>query len=143
MAELDFLILANHVEVQNGLLYMNGGGWSDHHRGVLAGSPPPVSTFGIAVGVLVPWSETNVPHQLSVGIEDEDGASVAQLGASLTTGRPPELPPGADQRAVMAMMFNLQFQRPGEYRIVARLGDQSPRMTTFRVHDHPVQSMAA
>ena len=27
MPEIALLTLANHVEVQNGLLYMNGGGW--------------------------------------------------------------------------------------------------------------------
>jgi len=143
MAEVEFLILANHAEVQNGLLYLNGGGWSDHHRGVMPGGLAPISTFGIAVGVLIPWGETNTPHQLSVRVEDADGASIGELGATLMTGRPPELPPGADQRAVMAVMFNLQFPHAGDYRVIARLGEQTPRMTTFRVHDHLVQGVAA
>ena len=37
MAELEILMLANHAEAANGLLYVLGGGWTHHWR------PPPPS----------------------------------------------------------------------------------------------------
>jgi hypothetical protein len=142
MATIDFLILANHAEVQNGLLYMNGGGWSEHHRPVLSGQPGlPISSFGLGVGVLVPWTETNQPHQLTVAIENADGVVLTQMMASLTTGRAPQLAPGSEQRAVMALTFNLQFPVAGEYRIVARLGSEV-KTVSFRVLDHPIAQAA-
>jgi len=143
MATIDFLILANHAEVQNGLLYMSGGGWSDHHRPVLPGQEAlPISSFGLGVGVLVPWTETNQPHSLSVAIEDADGKVLTEMMASLTTGRTPQLAPGTEQRAVMALSFNLQFPIAGGYSIVARVGAEV-RTVDFRVLDHPIAAASA
>lgn len=141
MADIDFLILANHAEVQNGLLYIAGGGWSDHHRPVPAQGPAPVSTIGMGVGVKVSWTDTNTPLQLTLVLEDADGkGQLANVGANLTAGRAPTLPPGSDQVVVMAFNVHVQFQHPGEYRLVARLADQA-RTVAFRVHDLPMAQL--
>ena len=59
-AAVDFVLMANHVEVVNGLLYVSGGGWTDHHRRLPPdGAPIPPSHLGIGVSVVVPWNEKN------------------------------------------------------------------------------------
>jgi hypothetical protein len=141
VTDVDFLILANHAEVQNGLLYLAGGGWSEHHRGVPPQGQPPPSSIGIAVGVRVPWTDTNTPLQLMLAVEDADGmASLVSVAAGVTTGRAPNLPPGSDQIVVMAFNVHIQFPHAGEYRVIARLGEQA-RTVAFRVHDLPMAQM--
>jgi len=101
--EIELLLLANHVEGINGLLFVSGGGWTDFHRPVQPGQAPPPSHFGIGVGVRVPWNETNRVHRLEVYIEDRDAATqVANVNAQFNVGRPAGLPPGEDQHTVLA-----------------------------------------
>lgn len=134
---IEFLILANHVESVNGLLYISGGGWTEHYRRVKPGGPPPVSHFGVGVSVLVPWHETNESHQLSIQIENEDAtAVVAKVDAALNVGRPPSLPPGTAQHAVIGLSVETIFPATGGYRVIARLdGEKDMKRWPFRVHD--------
>ena len=51
--DIDFLILANHAEMVNGLLYMVGVGWDRRSAN------PNTPFFSIAAGFLIPWNLTN------------------------------------------------------------------------------------
>ena len=134
--EIENMILANHVEAVNGPLYISGGGWTDHWR---PQSPQPgvpvVSHLGVAVTVVVPAEAPSVAHQLTVGIEDDQGRQVAGIQTQMNQGRPAGLAPGQAQRSVLALSFNIVFPTAGEYRVVARLGIAAPRELPFRVHD--------
>jgi len=134
--EIENLILANHVEAVNGLLYVSGGGWTDHWRPQAPQpGPPVVSHLGVAVTVVIPAAAPQVPQQLSVGIEDEQGRQVAGMQTMLNQARPAGLPQGQAQRTVLALSFNIIFPAAGEYRVVARLGISPARELPFRVHD--------
>ncbi len=134
--EIENLVLANHVEAVNGLLYISGGGWTDHWRPQqVPGAPPMVSHLGVAVTVLIPASAPPIPQQLAVAVEDERGQQIAGMQTQLGQARPPGIPPGDAQRVVLALSFNLVFPGPGAYRLVARLGISAPRELPFRVHD--------
>lgn len=137
MAEVEFLLLGDHAEAVGGKLHIIGAGWTDHWRGQRKeGDQIPLSHFGVGVGVLVPWTETNQPHPLVVRIENEDGTQVGQqVQANVEMGRPAGLPSGAAQRAVLAINVNIQFPAPGGYRIVTTLGGRPGRTVSFRVHD--------
>jgi uncharacterized protein DUF6941 len=136
---VDFLMLANHVENVNGLLYISGGGWTDHRRAIAPGAPPPMSHLGIGASVTVPWNQTNHQHTLAIRVEDDDGNAIAQVSAQMNVGRPPQLPPGAAQPVMLGLSLDLQFPRPGGYRLVAQLdGEGSEKKWPFRVHDIPV-----
>ncbi len=140
MATIEFVTVANHAEALNGLLYLSGGGWTDVRRAVPQGAPPPVTHFGIAISVLVPWNETNQQHHLVFRLEPEDGGELVRMEADLEMGRPPGLPAGSDQRAVLAINADIQFPAAGGYRVVAELGEQVSA-TSFRVHDGPPTQM--
>ena len=56
--------VANHAEVQNNLLYISGGGWTE-----LGPEPTP---FAIAATIDVPWEETNRTSILETTIVDAD-----------------------------------------------------------------------
>lgn len=138
MTQVEFLLVGDHADATAGKLNMLGAGWTDLWRGATHGGAPPMTHFGIAVGILVPWSETNQAHHLTVKIEDEDGNPLGEpIETDLELGRPPGLPQGVDQRAILAINADIQFPRAGGYRIVAGLGESGPRVVSFRVHDQP------
>jgi hypothetical protein len=136
---LDALILANHVEACNGLLYISGGGWTDLHR-QLPGGAAPVTHLGIGISVRVPWHQTNEPHSFTLDIQNEDSTvTIAHAEGNIVVGRPPQLVPGALQHAVIAINIDTVFPSPGGYRVVATIdGEESSSTWPFRVHDTTV-----
>ena len=90
---IDTLMLANHAEAINGLLYISGGGWTDHHRRI-QGETFPNSHFGIALSLRVPWHETNQPHKFVVEVQNDDATvTVMRAEGEFNVGRPAQLSP--------------------------------------------------
>ena len=135
---IENLMIANHAEVVNGLLYISGGCWTRHHRAKpKEGESAPRSTFGIAMTVIVPWTEANRPHAVTVTIESEDDPQhpVVNVKGELTVGRPPDAKPGSEQRAAFAVNTNVQFPKPGGYSLKAVLSNGDVRSVSFEVID--------
>ncbi|HUQ39035.1 MAG TPA: hypothetical protein VM030_02690 [Acidimicrobiales bacterium] len=138
MPSIENLLLANHAEAQNGLLYLVGAGWTDVHRPVLEGGMPPTH-LGIGLSVLVGWTETNRIHRVLVYIEPEDGGEpLLRAEADIEVGRPPGALEGADQRASMAISGEVVFPAAGGYSLVCEVGESETRRVSFRVHDQPL-----
>ncbi len=141
MASIEFLMLANHAEAVNGLLYISGGGWTELYRGQLGpNGEPPINHFGIATSVSVPWEETNRRHRLVITIKRDDETELARVEADIELGRPPGLPEGAEQRATLGIGADIAFPELGGHRIVAQVGDNE-RSVDFRVRDQSEMSM--
>ncbi len=136
---IEVLLLANYVEAINGLLYISGGAWTEHYRVIQPGGGVPLSNLAVALSVLIPWNETNQPHHLKIRIENEDATqAVVEVQGQLNVGRPPNLPQGAVQHAVLAIPMTVNFPSGGGYRVVAKLDDGvDERVWSFRVHDLP------
>jgi hypothetical protein len=137
LATIEFLFIANHAEVQNGLLYASGVGWSNLYRihpGPAEGQGP-VNHFAIGASILVPWDETNQAHRLIVRVErEENETELSQVQADIEVGRPPGLSAGVEQRAVFGFPANIAFPEHGRYRVVAEI-DGDTRSVGFTVHD--------
>jgi hypothetical protein len=142
MADFELVILANHAEAQNGLLYLSGAGWNDASLAFTPeGSSVPLH-FGIAVSVLIPWTETNRRHRLEVWVEHEDGGDpLLRAEGDLEVGRPPGAQEGSDQRAVLAMNTITSFPKAGGYRLVTKLDNTKTRTVPFRVKNLGVPFM--
>src|ERR1041385_7911341 len=109
MASIENLILANHVEAINGLLYVHGGGFTDINRVVPEGQPALVH-LGIGVTILVPWTETNRPYHLGIWVEPEDGGQqLFAVDSDIEAGRPAGIPEGSDIRAVIGLAGEVVF----------------------------------
>jgi len=136
VTEIEFLILANHAEVRDGLLNLLGGGWTDHWRRIGPGGPPN-SHFGIGVGVRIDWNDTNRPHHITLRFETSDGKTVAKIEGDMEVGRPAGLQPGSSQLAALAFNLDTRWPSAGTFRVTARLGDkaETEKEVTFRVHD--------
>jgi hypothetical protein len=112
--QIEFLLIADAVEAVNGKLYMLGGGWDQWRQPVY---PSPIQ-MGIAIGVLVPWDETNQKHQLAVSVIDEDGKPVVpSIGGEVEVGRPAGTRDGITQRALLAINASFAMPRPGRYEV--------------------------
>lgn len=134
--EIDVLIIANHAEAHNGLLYLSGGGWTDVHRQILNGVMP-TNHFGVGLAIRVPWTETNVSHPFMLELQNDDAtATLVHVDGEINMGRPATLPPGSVQHAVIAINIDTVFPAPGGYRIIANVDQgKSIRTWAFRVHD--------
>ena len=137
------LTLANHAEVQNGLMYLSGAEWDTLTRDVPQGADPPPQHLGIGVSVVVGWAETNERHPLHLWIEDEDGqAGLLDVNAELEVGRPPGMPHGTESRAPFAINGIMTFPRAGGYVVCAQVGGNAPHRYPFRVVDRPTPGQA-
>lgn len=132
---IDFLIVANHAEAINGLLYLSGGGWTDVHRQIRGGSMP-INHFGIGMSVRVPWHETNESHRFTLDVQNDDASqTIVHAEGDINVGRPPQLPHGSVQHAIIAINVDTTFPKPGGYRVIATVDGKSTATWPFRVHD--------
>ena len=137
------LTLANHAEVQNGLMYLSGAEWDTLTRDVPQGADPPPQHLGIGVSVVVGWAETNERHPLHLWIEDEDGQTgLLDVNAELEVGRPAGMPHGTESRAPFAINGIMTFPRAGGYVVCAQVGGDAPHRYPFRVVDRPTAGLA-
>lgn len=133
MPRIEYVTVANHAESVNGLLYLQGAGLTDILQPIDSSGQPGVVHVGIGISMIVGWNETNHTYPLTINVEHEDGEAIVTIDAQVETGRPVGLAPGSDQRSVMAVSGEVQFQRTGAYRVRARLESQETSVT-FRVH---------
>ena len=139
--EIRFVMLANHAECPNGLLYMSGAGWTDLWAPPAPPGETPMCHFGIVVQVVVPWTETNKPHASSIRIENEDGSVVFEVQGPLEIGRPAGAVAGSEQHHNAVVDVVMPFPAPGGYRVVATV-EQHVKGYAFRVHSAEERRLA-
>lgn len=136
MPEIEFVTVANHAEVLNGLLYLQGAGWTDMQLPIQPNGLPGVVHFGIAVSILIGWNETNQRFPLTIKVLHEDGDELINIAAQAEAGRPAGARPGTDLRSALAINAQVQFPRPGGYELRAELVG-NVRSVAFRVMPPP------
>lgn len=122
--KLEFLFVADGAQAVNGKLYVLGGGWSHLWLPEFPGRPP--IPFSIALGIKVPWSQTNRRFAWRVEVHDADGGKLTDepvAWGEFEQGRPPGLTPGADQRVTVAIPVGTEFPSPGRYTFVVKVAD--------------------
>ncbi len=126
--EVDFLTLADAAQVVGDKLYMLGGGWNF----VRAPQFPLQHQMAIAVGFSVEWLETNRRHDFRIEMRNEDGGQkVADLAGQFEAGRPAGIPPGAEQKVLLASSFVVQLERPGQYVVRLFLNGHEVKRQSF------------
>ena len=133
--KVEWLILADYVEMVGGKLYVMGGGWDV--LTVNTGFPLP-QQCGIAASFRVPWDQTNQRHNVEIQVLTQDGNIVARIGGQIEVGRPAGIAPGQDQRAQLAGNLPLTFDSPGTYVIRALIEEQEGGSVHFNVVEGPL-----
>lgn len=137
MPAVEYVTVANHAEALNGLLYLQGAGWTEIRPPVQPNGQRGVAHFGIGLSILVGWVETNQRFPLELTLIHEDGGDpLFQAQAQVEQGRPPGLTHGSDMRSVLALNIETVFPRPGRYEVRADLAGQI-KTAVFRVQAPP------
>lgn len=129
-----FVLLADYSEALNGKLYAMGAGWNMLRFPAL----PAPHAFGIALGIDVPWDETNQRHALQLAVEDPDGATLGDpFAMEFEAGRPPGAVPGQDQRIVLSLGVRTTFETIGPHAVVLNVDGQELQRSRFYVVQLP------
>jgi hypothetical protein len=133
--QVEWLILADYVEIIGGKLYLMGGGWD-----VLTVNTafPHARPVGLAAAFSVPWNETNQRHNVEIEMLSDDGQTVGKVGAQFEVGRPAGIRAGQGQRFQLAANVQLNLPGPGTYVIVARIEGQEEARVPFNVITGPL-----
>lgn len=127
--DVDFLILADGAQVAGDKLYVLGGGWTV----VWSREFPVKHPAAIAIGMMVPWPETNQRHTLEVVLVTGDGTQVGSplVAGEFEVGRPAGTPAGAAQRFMMAAGVEFDLAAPGSHEIVVRVDGTDVKRASF------------
>lgn len=129
--EIDYLLVADFAEVINGKSYLMGVGWDSF----TPPSYPAGFKLGVAIGVRVPFLESNTPHHLTVVLRSEANEYFRMEG-DLETGRRP----GArGESTLVPMAFNAAFplQEPQVLEVIADVDGRTARRLTIRAERSP------
>jgi hypothetical protein len=83
--QIDYLLLADYAEVLNDKMYLMGGGWDQFTPQAY----PADMRWGIAVGIRVPFLESNRPIHFVLSMSGDEGSEHFRIEGDLETGRPP------------------------------------------------------
>lgn len=136
--EIDFVLLGDFAQVTDGKLTVVGAGWN------IWNTPkyPNVLPFGLGIGFLVPWNETNRKHKFTFKIAASEGATLAEGGGEFEIGRETGIPPGMIQRAVIGFSGQLKIESSGTYEIVVSCAGQR-KTVIFEVRTVPLPQLSA
>ncbi len=123
--EIDFVILADAAQVVGGKLYVMGGGWNVYH----ATQYPLNIPFSVAIGILVPWSETNRKHRFEFTILASEGAILGKGEGDFEVGRKVGIKAGMTQRMTLAVSGQLGIPAPGTYEIIVTIPGREKRIS--------------
>jgi hypothetical protein len=137
--DLGFLLLSDHSESINGKIYAMGAGWNQLRFPEL----PYEFDFFIALGLDVPWDETNQQHTMTLHIEDPDGERLGdEFSLDFETGRPPGSVAGQDQRIVLSLGAHTAFNSSGPHAVVVKVGGEEIDRTRFYVMEMAPETLA-
>ena len=118
--QVDYLLLADAAQVQNGKLYLLGGGWDR----LQFQEYPQSLQIAVILGVMVPWSETNRRHTFRlVGRTADADQELFKAEGEFEVGRPPGTPQAMPQIFQVALQIPLNVPRPGSYEVVGDIDD--------------------
>jgi hypothetical protein len=107
MPELDFMLVADYVRAESGVLHMIAAGFDTLYTPAV----PSTRQIGIGLRLLLSVAETRHEHPIELLFQDPDGRRLAQLNAMIPAQPiPPNAQPGRPFGVVIP--FNIQLPLP-------------------------------
>ena len=123
MPELDFMVTADYVRAEGGVLHMIAAGWDT----IWVPTVPAARQIGIGLRLLVDVAEAREAHHVTLLYQDADGQVLLRMNGTLGPVAPerPLPPPGRPYG--VPMTFNLLLPMPayGDYSLELFLDDQA------------------
>lgn len=117
--QLDWAMMAEAVQVRDGLAFVLGGGFDT----VMTGQLPATLRGAVAIRLLFHRTEVERPHAVEVRVLDEDGSELLRLHGHFQPGVPADLPLGWDVPLLVSFAIpGLALPREGPYSVEV-LGD--------------------
>ncbi|MCI0890051.1 MAG: hypothetical protein J4O04_04520 [Chloroflexi bacterium] len=123
--EIDFVLLGDFAQASNGKLTVVGAGWNIWNTPKYPNDLP----FGLGIGFLVPWNETNRKHKFTFKIAASEGDTLVEGGGEFEIGRKTGIPPGMIQRVVIGLSGQLKIESSGTYEILVTCAGQRKTVT--------------
>jgi hypothetical protein len=141
--ELGWMMLANYAEENNGLLYVQGGGWDTitAHAPLrtpdgqpLPGDPVAIFQGFLVVRLMFHSTEVERDYPFEVHVRDADGGEVGSLQGNLRPTRAPGLPPAWTQNVnVTIALTGMPLPTFGLYALSVLVNSQHIGDQSFRV----------
>lgn len=112
MPELDFMVIADYVRAEGGVLHMIAAGFDT----IYAASVPVMRHVGVGMRLTMTLAEAQYEHEVELIFQDVDGKRIAEVNG--TIGAQPHVSaPLAGRPFGIAMAFNLMVPIPafGDY----------------------------
>jgi hypothetical protein len=129
-------MLADAASVENGKLYVHGGGWSVINAAQLPVAHP---TMALALVFRVEYTEALEDLPVTIDLLDEDDHPLGpRVEGIIHIGHPPRTRPGTPAFVPQAIRFNMvQFEREGGYRFRVMVREEEVASVPFRVSLQP------
>lgn len=131
MPELDFMVVADYVRTDAGVLHIVGAGFDTAHLPAVPGILP----AGIGLRILLDVAEARDPHPFTLIFQNADGARLAEVVGVVgpVAANAPQPPPGRPYSVVLALNTRLPVPDYGDYSLDLILDDQSAKTITLTV----------
>ena len=131
MPELDFMIVADYVRTDAGVLHMVGAGFDT----LRLPSVPGVLTAGIGLRILLDAAEARAPHPFTLTFQNTNRDRLAQINGVVgpIPGDAPQPPPGRRQNVVLAVNTRLPIPAYGDYSLDFVLDEHRMKTITLTV----------
>jgi hypothetical protein len=129
MAELDFMVVADYVRTDAGVLQMIGAGFDT----VQVPAVPGLLTAGLGLRILLDVAEAADPHPFALIFRTADGARLAEVTGVIgpVAGDSPQPSPGRPYSVVLALNTRLPIPAYGNYSLDLILDDRSMKTITL------------
>jgi hypothetical protein len=134
MPQLDFMIVADYVRAEGGVLHMIAAGIDT----IYTPAVPAIRQVGIGIRLTMTPAEARHQHLIEVIFQNEDGVRVAQInGGFAPQGDVPNLPAGV--RPSIAIPFNMNLPLPayGRYSLELLVDANSMKSVEMTVSPPP------
>jgi hypothetical protein len=131
VVEVETVMLANHAEALNGLLYVSGGGWSHHWRGPRPAGQPAPSQVAFAATITASAKESVAEIPFTVLINGAGPGEIMRATGTMSIGSGDAK---SQRRAALAGNFGIAFPDEGRYELTVEIPG-SRRTVEFWVHD--------
>jgi hypothetical protein len=129
MPELDFMVTADYVRAESGMLHIIAAGVDT----MLVPGVPAARPVGVGLRILIDVAEAQLPHHVELIYQDADGHRLAQVSGTFgpVGADQPLPPPGRPFGVPLAFNFLLPVPSLGDYSLELFIDDEFKKSITL------------
>ena len=139
MPELDFMVTADYVRVEGGVLHMIGAGFDTMFTAVV----PAARQVGIGMRVLLDVAEARVQHTITLLYQAADGQELFRISGTIGPAPADGPMPPEGRPFGVPVAFNLPFPMPtyGDYSLELFVDDEPEAVKSITLTVAPLSAL--